>query len=190
MQKNTRDSYSFTSKFFHWTMSVIILTLLAVGLSMTRMDDSDLKWQIYAIHKSFGLIILLLLPMRLTWRLMNSRPHLDMVAPWEKQTAITVHWLLYLAMFLMPMSGWIMSTASNHTPLFFGLFEIAAPVAVNQATASVAYNTHITIAWVLMALLGLHLSGALKGHFIKKNNILKRMLPGRSKGHQDSSSEF
>jgi len=161
-------------------MSIMILSLLAVGLTMTSMDDSDLKWQIYEMHKSFGLLVLLLFPMRLTWRLMNASPHLDMIPKWEQHAAKSVHWLLYFGMLLMPLSGWIMATASGYTPAFFGLFDVPAPVDLNEGTAQLSLAIHHYGAWTLIALLSLHLAAATKAHWLDKNNILKRMLPGKS----------
>jgi cytochrome b561 len=181
MIKNTSTQYGNISKAFHWSMSVIILCLLVVGCIMVQMDDGDTKWQIYALHKSFGLIILTLIPLRILWRLINTTPTLDMVPTWEKHAAKTAHALLYAAMLAMPISGWIMSTASDHIPSFFGLFDVPAPVAASEATATLAGNIHYYVAWTLAGILVLHVGAAIKAHVIDKNTILTRMLPGQQK---------
>jgi len=187
MIKNTYTKYGSVSKSFHWTMSIIILSLLTVGFIMINLDDSPTKWQVYSIHKSFGLIILALIPLRLMWRIINISPTLDMVPSWEKAAAKSLHWLLYLAMFTMPISGWIMSTASDNAPNFFGLFPVAAPVAQSEHLADLAGSIHFYTAWTLVLMLTLHVGAAIKAHVIDKNTVLSRMMPGSQSSKSDTN---
>lgn len=180
MLENTRTKYGNVSKAFHWGMSIIIICLLIAGSIMINLEDGDTKWQIYTVHKSFGLIILALIPIRFAWKLRSITPTLAMVPRWQKLTARSIHWLLYLAMFTMPMSGWIMATASGNPPNFFWLFELPAPVPQDERLAEIALNIHYYAAWTLAIMLVIHLGIAIKAHFFDKNNILARMLPGEN----------
>lgn len=176
MLKNSLTQYGSVAKSFHWLMSAIIISLIAVGFIMINMDKSSLKFSLYDAHKLTGLSILMLVLFRLVWRLNNTVPNLDFVAHWEKLSARLGQWLLYTMMFIMPISGWIMSTAAGYIPSFFGL-EIAFPIDKNEHIANLAKQVHEISAWVLTTLLLLHIIAALKSHLIDKNHILKRMLP-------------
>ena len=179
MMKNNRYAYGSISKGFHWTMSAIIVSLLVAGFIMINLNNSPTKWQIYDIHKSFGLLILLLIPLRTLWRLVNTTPNLDMMSSSERRASKTGQALLYAMMFTMPISGWVMSTAAGYTPKFFSLFTVAAPVAENKQTAEMAGNIHFYTAFCLVTILIMHIGGALKCHLIDKNKVLTRMLPGK-----------
>ena len=158
-------------------MSITIISLIAAGFIMINMGKSALKYSLYDTHKIGGLFVLALIGPRLVWRFYTTTPNLNFVPKWEKVSARMGQWLLYLMMFIMPISGWIMSTAAGYIPSLFGQ-EIAFPVEKNEHIADLAKQVHEISAWVLTTLLILHILAAIKSHWIDKNHILKRMLPG------------
>src|SRR5688572_25366361 len=96
--RNTKDRFGLIHKSFHWIMAVIILLMLSVGFYMTGLGFSPFKLQIYALHKSFGLLILALLTGRILWRLFDKRPApVPTLKWWENALSKLVHFALYFA---------------------------------------------------------------------------------------------
>lgn len=123
--RNTRDRFGFIHKSFHWVMAVIILLMLSVGFYMAALPFSSFKLQIYALHKSFGVLVLILLTGRILWRLFDRRPaRVPTIKWWEDALAKLVHFALYFAIFTMCMTGSYMSAAGEFPVPFFGLFEV------------------------------------------------------------------
>ncbi|MBL4647426.1 MAG: cytochrome b/b6 domain-containing protein [Gammaproteobacteria bacterium] len=112
------------------------------------------------------------------WRFVNPKPEWpDTMSLAERLAARLVHGLLYLLILIVPISGWIMSTAAGYSPSFWGWFTLAMPgIPYSKALAMTANQIHTTAIWVLGILIILHLLAALKHHFINKDNILKRMM--------------
>ncbi|HEY8190606.1 MAG TPA: cytochrome b/b6 domain-containing protein, partial [Micavibrio sp.] len=176
--KNTLERYGVVAKSFHWTVAVLVLGMLALGLYMTGLDISPFKFKLYFWHKSVGATILILMTLRLLWKLSNMRPApLPSHEMWERALAKLIHALLYVCLFTMPLSGWVMSSAKGIAISVFGWFTLPAIVAENKALAHWAVQVHNVAAWVLIGCIVLHLSGALKHHFIDKDSTLRRMFP-------------
>jgi cytochrome b561 len=173
--KNTADAYGSIAKFFHWLVFLLVLGLVIVGFSADSFSDV-IKRPLINIHKIIGLTVLLLTCLRLLWALINPKPALPTDIPrWQYFAAYLVHGLLYAVLFVMALSGWIMSTAAGHPPNFFG-YPLPFPGIVESKTiSSFAWNIHSTAAWILIALVALHVLAALKHHFINKDNVLRRM---------------
>lgn len=180
--RNTDTAYGSVSKTFHWVISVLVILLLIVGLWMTGLEKNEFRWTIYDLHKSFGLLVLFLMVLRTSWMLSNPKP-LSMPHSkfWERIAEKSVHWIFYVVLFLMPISGWIMSTASDHIPRFFGLFSLPAPFVTvgNEQLAELMEDTHEALGYFLIFLIVIHVLAALKHHFIDKDEVLRRMLPKR-----------
>lgn len=178
MLKNTIDTYGSVAKFLHWLIALLIIGMLIFGFLLDYVPK-PLQEQLIGLHKSIGLTILLLLLLRLIWRFFNIQPVYPItIAPWEQIAARSVHYCFYIAIFLMPMTGWLMSSFGGHPVNFWGLINVAFPVQANKVLDDKFFTAHQTIAWIIIALLVVHIAAALKHHFIEKNNIFKRMLPG------------
>lgn len=173
------EKYSKGSKFFHWLTALLIILMLGYGFFL---GDTPEQWQslAYMLHKSFGLTILILIVLRLGWLLYSGKPPLPLTVPaWQRYFAHTVQYSLYFLIILMALCGWIMSVADNYIPSFFGLFNVHFPgVGPDKDLGALMFSAHQTIAWILIALIALHVAGALKHHLIDKDNVLRRMLPG------------
>jgi len=168
--------YTTASKFFHWVIAGIVILMLAFSFFLE--DVSKLYQPLaYMIHKSFGLTVLALMILRIIWILHRGRPDLPNTMPnWEKMLSLTVQYSFYILLFVMPLSGWILSCASDHTPQWFGLITIPFPgITPNEQLAEWMDETHKILAWLLIGLLFLHVCGALKHHFLDKDYILRRM---------------
>ena len=175
---NTQSSYGSVAKTFHWLIAVIIFGLLIVGLVMTGMPNSLDKFRIFGLHKSFGITVLVLVSLRLLWKMKNVAPALpDSLSRIEKNLAHLGHAALYLLMFAMPLSGWAMSSASGFPVSVFGWFVLPDIVHPNPELRADFIYLHDTMAWVLIDMVTLHVLAALMHHFYHKNNILRRILP-------------
>lgn len=175
---NSRTEYGSVTKFFHWLLFLLIAGMLAVGFIMVEMNDSPGKFRLYFFHKAIGLLILGLMALRLLWTVSNPKPQLPTHVPsLLRWGAIGGHWLLYLLLFAMPLSGWILSCAAGHPPSFFGLFQASLPIEKNKALASFMGEVHETIAWIIIVVVSFHIIAALIHHYYFKDNVLRRILP-------------
>ena len=180
MLKKQVPNYSTGSKWIHWLVALIVISMLAGSFFLDDVPE-QYKGRAYMIHKSVGLTVLFLMILRLFWIRYRGKPALPVsVSAWERFLSHLVQYSLYVFVILMPLCGWIMSVAANRTPVFFGLFPVPIPgIAPNKALSQLMLQAHITIAWIIIALLVLHIAGALKHHFIDKDDVLRRMWRNR-----------
>lgn len=174
--KNTKDSYGLISKAFHWLTALIILALIVVGLYMGSIPYGPFKLEIYALHKSFGILVLWLVGLRIIWKLLTTKPEAHPNHQWwERALAKITHLFLYVAMFSMPLSGWLMSSAGEYPVPFFG-FQMPDLVGKDKDLAGLMHQVHEILAYILIGAVVLHAIGALKHHFIDKDSTLIRMM--------------
>jgi len=175
--RNTKRSWGSLSKALHW---LIVLLIINQWVIAERADDltgfqkfTALNW-----HKWFGMTIFMLAIVRLVWRLANPVPDLTAeTRPWERVLAKISHALLYTLIFAMPLTGWIMSSARAFGVSWFNLFAFPNLVGKNEHIYELTHGLHEVLFNVLVAVAVLHALGALKHHFIDRNDVLKRMLP-------------
>jgi cytochrome b561 len=176
--RNTPDSWGSVQKTFHWIVAALVVFMLCLGLYMTGVKLSPRMFGLFALHKSIGITVLALIVLRLLWTLASRRPDpLPSHRRWEKLLANLIHGFLYAAVIFMPLSGWVMSSAKNFHVSVFGLFTLPDIVAPDPALAKRAVHFHDTLAWCLIAAVGLHIAGALKHHVVDRDSTLRRMLP-------------
>ena len=172
--------------FLHWSIALMILLMLPMGFLMED-APSSLKPLIYNLHKSIGLTIIALSLFRIVWRLLNPPPALpDSMPRSQKILAHAAHWALYAFIIGMPLSGWLMVSATAKYPIdFFGLgiapFLPMPHLEDAKATGHMLTEWHESIAYGGIALLVVHIGAALKHHFVAHDGILQRMLPLRPK---------
>lgn len=174
--KNTENGFGLISIAIHWLMALLIIGLLAIGLYMTRIGISTQKLELYGLHKEFGILVLLLVIVRLIWRIENITPSLDSLIYLEKLAARSMHVAFYIFMFLLPLTGWAMSSAAGLPVSFFGLFVLPDLVHPNEHLQQLLAKIHEWLAYGLILAISGHVAAALKHHFIDKDTILKRML--------------
>lgn len=184
--RNSPERWGAFAQLLHWTIAVLIIGLALVGLTMDDLPNSPTKVKVYALHKSIGLTVLALVTPRLLWRLVDRRPPLPPGMPaWERILASLTHGLLYVAMFVMPLSGWLYNSASNFPLKWFNLFAVPALSGPDRELKHLAHEIHENTFYVIAVLFALHLAGALKHHFIDRDPTLARMTPGLSPPSQD-----
>jgi cytochrome b561 len=180
MQTNHKDvvTYSGGFKCLHWLVAMLVLAMLGLGFFLGDMP-SVLKATAYMLHKSTGLTILGLMLIRVVWIWGAGKPRLPETVPfWERVLASIIQYALYVFLIAMALSGWLMATASNKIPVYFGWFPVPFPgLSPNEILADWMYSAHGVIAWILVCLVGLHMAGALKHWLIQKDDVLQRMLP-------------
>ncbi len=173
--RNSSVSYGCVSKFFHWTIALLVICMLAFGFFMGNIPD-DYKGMVYNIHKLTGLTILTLMIFRVLWMLINPKPEsLAGTRWWEKWAERTVHLALYVTVIAMPLAGWIGASAANKPP-HIGEFKLLLPVAQSKPLSETSFDMHTILACTIITLLCLHIGAALFHHFVRKDNVLKRMM--------------
>lgn len=172
---NTDDKYGIVQKSLHWAIAVLILWLIPVGLNMDSMPNSPFKFEIYAMHKSFGLVVFFLGVARLLWRFFSPVPdELETHKPWEVALANAAHFWLYVCILGMPLTGWLMSSAGEFPVPFFGI-QMPYLIGKDENLAELFGDAHEILGYTLLFVLSLHMAGALKHHVLDKDETLKRM---------------
>lgn len=175
---NTPVSYGSVTKILHWVTALLIITLLTVGFTMGGIKDLPVKFTVYGLHKSLGVTVLLLVLARAAWHVYSRRPDpVETLSPRDRRGAAGMHYLLYALMILMPLSGWAMSSAFGRPVSFFGLFTLPDFVAPDPDLGKALAARHRQIAWVIIVAVSLHAGAALWHHFVRKDAVLRRMLP-------------
>lgn len=179
MQRPARASYSSYSKVaiaLHWIIAVLILGNIAGALLAEQVDKAT-AGTIMATHKSIGLTVLMLSIVRLVWRLTHAFPHFAEATPkWDAVLARATHIAFYGLMIAIPLAGWAMVSAGSRPLEWFGLFPWPK-LPVSKAFADVAHDAHGLLAFFTLGLAALHIAGALKHHFVDRDDVLARMLP-------------
>jgi cytochrome b561 len=178
--KNTLSSYGFVSKNFHWIMAVIILFNFTLGYFMGDLDKGPLRFFIFNLHKSLGISIIILIILRLFWRLINLVP-----APLSQNYLLNklskvVHYFFYFILLVVTFSGWTYSSARGGPINVFGLFSVPALVEKNDEIAKIARNIHTLSVYVFITFVAIHILASLYHHYFLKDKTLKRMWFGRS----------
>lgn len=184
MLRNSSTGFGAVAIAFHWAMAVLILALVGLGLYMTGLEQNDPSlYPLYQLHKSLGLTALALAVLRLVWRAINPSPRLPQtMSRIERLAAHLGHAGLYALMLAIPLSGWLMVSASpwGIPTIFFDLFTVPhlpVPEALGDKAAAEAVlkGVHEVLGWFLIVLVGLHAAAALKHHFISRDTVLRRM---------------
>ena len=176
--RNTTRSWGSLSKALHWLIVLLIINQWVIGARADALPNGLAKLQVLGLHKSFGMTVLILAVIRLVWRLLNPTPDLSAeTKPWERGLAKISHFLLYALIFAMPLTGWLMSSAKSYSVSWFKLFQFPDLVAPSEKLFQLMHDAHHLLFGTLVIVALLHIAGALKHHFIDKNDVLKRMLP-------------
>ncbi len=182
-----RTRYTSVAIALHWLIALGIFAMLAMGLVMTHVKLAPLMvFKLYQLHKSVGITILLAALLRLLWRFTHRPPALPSDMPqWEKGAAEGTHVVLYLLMIGMPLVGWALVSASplNIPTVLYGVIPwphlpVFADLHDKAHVAPILGMIHAYGAYALIALLLLHAGAALRHHFVMRDEVLRRMIPG------------
>lgn len=176
--RNSPQRYGNLSIFIHWLVAVTVYGMFALGLWMVTLSYySDWYHQAPDLHKSIGITLMLVMIIRVIWRIISPPPPpLKSYSRVTRIAAVAVHILLYTLLFSILISGYLISTAEGKAISLFGLTEIPAILIAGATQADVAGKIHLWLAWGVVIISLLHGLAALKHHFIDKDTTLKRML--------------
>ncbi len=174
--------YTKTAKGLHWLMAVLFFGMLGLGFYMQGLPLSPDKLKLYSWHKWVGVTVFLLALFRIAWRVTHQPPPLPGSMPRLIQIAAHAgHHMLYMLMFLIPLSGWLMSSAKGFQTVWFGILPLPDLIEKNKLLGDLLQTVHVSLNYLFIAVLIGHIGAALKHHFIDKDDILTRMLPGSGK---------
>ncbi len=169
------NRYSTVARTLHWIIALLIVANLALGFAH---DALPKDWAVMPVHKSIGLTVLALTLVRIGWRLTHRAPPLPAAMPgWERGAAQATHFAFYALMLLLPLSGWIMSSAGDRPLNWFFLFDVHKfAVTREDAIVGLSRAAHGPLGFVWAALILLHVAAALRHHFVLRDGVLRRML--------------
>jgi cytochrome b561 len=171
-------TYHPVAKALHWTVALLVLGLLAIGLWMVGLPLGLPKLQAYAWHKWIGLTVLVLTVLRLLWRWRSPPPPLPpTIARWELALAPLAHWTLLALLIAMPVTGWLMSSAAGVAVVWFGVLPLPDLVPRDQQLFAALRTTHHILSRVLMVTIALHLAAVLRHDVLRRDGIFRRMSP-------------
>jgi cytochrome b561 len=177
--------YSPAARHMHWVTAGIVFCMVPVGLYMTYRGNTLDIWDgltnaLYSGHKLTGLLLLLLVVLRLGYRFKNGAPPSEpSLEGWQKAASHLTHWSLYGLLLAVPLAGW-MGISLYPSLGVFGLFNLPGLVSPDQDRAALAFLAHKWLGIVMGLLIVTHISAALFHHLIRKDGVLRRMLPGLS----------
>jgi cytochrome b561 len=169
--------YSGTAIALHWLVFALIACGFALAVYMTGLPLSPLKLKYYSWHKWIGVTVFLLALARLCWRLTHAAPPPVAMPVWQRRAAAVAHALLYVLIVVIPLSGWLYSSATGVPTVYLGLLQLPDLLTRDKALAEVLKNVHVSLNYTMLALVVVHAAAALKHHFIDGDNVLARMLP-------------
>ena len=170
--------YTATAITLHWLTAVLIVGSVCVGFYMVGLTLSPQKLKLYSWHKWSGITIFLLAAARLIWRARHPAPPLPAESPaWQRFAAAINHWLLYVLLICIPISGWVMSSAFGVKVVYFGVIPLPDLVEKNKELAELLKGVHETLVFTMLALVAVHVAAAVKHHFVDRDEVLHRMLP-------------
>lgn len=171
------DRYNLVAITLHWLIAALIFALFGLGWYMGALPDGPERSWYIALHKSIGLTVFGLVVVRLIWRLTHRPPSLPKsVPPWERKAAALNHYVLYVAMFIQPISGYLSSSFSGYKTRYFG---IPLPHwGWKDETLNTFFNTiHVLDSYLLLTLVVIHIAAALRHLLVLRDRVFQRMLP-------------
>ena len=192
-RENTHTTYGSVTKSFHWLTALLILSMIPLGfiannlayqikdpsIPSTGEDIARVAW-LFSLHKTVGVALFFTALLRIGWAISQPKPKLlNGDKTLEAWAAVTVHWMLYSSLVIVPLSGWVHHAATTgFAPIWWPFGQSLPFVPKDQVLADQTATLHMVSVFVMMGSLGLHIAGALKHHVIDKDATLKRMLPG------------
>jgi len=181
MLRNSATHYGAIAKTLHWLIGLLFIGQWILGLASQQVDDPALQFDLYQWHKSFGMLLLALVALRIVWTLASLHPALPAsMTSLEQRAARAAHLLLYGALVALPITGWLVASASPLGIPTFAFNRVVIPplpIARSDAAEALWSTVHATIAYAAAALVALHIAAALYHHLIRRDEVLRRMLP-------------
>ena len=176
--RNTSASYGLVAIIIHWLVALVVFGLFGLGYWMVELSYYD-DWYRRApdIHRSIGILLLMVMVFRVVWRAANVSPEpLPSHTRWEVRSAHMAHFLLYVLIFVAMVSGYLISTADGSSISVFDWFEVPSVTGQIKGMEDTAGTVHYWSTWAIVGLAAVHAAGALKHHLLDRDRTLRRML--------------
>ncbi len=170
------ESYGAVAISLHWLSALLIAAVLGVGWYMGDMPKGADRLVMMGRHQTIGLLLVALVLVRLLWRRLHGGPEMPMTGLMDKLAA-AVQVSLYGLMLLIPLLGYLTSSFGGHAVVVFGGVHVPLLTGIDHDVHEFMGSAHQVLAYVMLALIALHVAGALKHHFILRDDVLTRMLP-------------
>jgi cytochrome b561 len=171
--------YSGPAKLLHWLILALLIAQFIFAWSMPHLRRDTPVTTVISLHFNFGIIVLAVAIVRLAWRARHGEPKPeDGLPPWQVQSARTIHWLLYLLLFIIPLLGWMNASWRGMPVVMLGL-ELPHLLAKRAPGWGWTGDVHNLLGnYLMLTLVGLHVAAALYHYFVRRDRVLHRMLPG------------
>ena len=176
-QKAPSGSYGLVARIFHWLIFALLVAQYTVGSIMPHIGRHTVDETWVAWHFDIGAVILLVIVLRFVWRLVQPVALATRLAPWERVLSRFTHYILYALIFVMTMLGWIAANAHGFDVYLLGL-KLPALAPNHSGWGHECGDIHNVLVYVLLGFIILHIAGALYHRFIKKDDVMQRMLSG------------
>ncbi|HXX83962.1 MAG TPA: cytochrome b [Casimicrobiaceae bacterium] len=176
-----RARYTTTAIVLHWIIAVAVIGQVAMGWWMQEIPKVPFgpRANAFNLHKSIGMTVLMIMAVRLAWRASHRPPSLPEMPPWQARAARVNHWVLYVCLFVQPLTGYLGSAVSGYPVLYFGLALPAwAPKSI--FLKDLLSLVHLVDSCVLAAAIAIHIAAALKHQLVDQDHLLRRMWPWRA----------
>lgn len=181
---NTKTTFGLVSKLLHWLIALGIIGLIWLGWWMVGLSYYN-PWynRGLELHKAFGLLVLLLVFAKFCWQIANRPPGPGAtLKPWERMASTGMHWVLYVMMVVLPVTGYMITTSAGQGVSIFGWFDVPALLPQSDTVRDAAIAIHYYFSYGAIALVLGHAGAALKHHFVDKDDTLIRMTWGKFRG--------
>lgn len=171
-----RLHYGTTAKVLHWLIVALLVVQYLIGWFMPDIHGNMLPGDAMILHLSFGLTILVLIVLRLLWRLTHPVAPESSLPAWQRLSSELVHWLLYLAVLATTITGWIFASFRGWSVKYF--FAVPLPMVASKSPAGIKFidGWHQAAEWTLLVLVGIHVLSAVLHIFYYRDRIMQRML--------------
>lgn len=177
MSLPAQERYTPVAIALHWLVALLVFCNLALGLSMVPMPFTPRKLEVYLVHKWIGITVFLLACARLAWRAGHPPPPPVPAPLWQTRAAAVAHGLLYVLLLIVPVSGWLYSSATGVQVVYLGLLPLPDLVPKDKALARLLLGFHVGLNSALFLLVFVHAAAAIRHHVVQRDAVLARMLP-------------
>lgn len=174
-----QQGYSGIAKSLHWIVALCVIAIVPMGIMMGNLPDGPAKNNVFEFHKSLGALILMLMTVRIIYRVVKGAPPEPNIPAFYRVAGQVTHWALYVLLIATPMVAWIGYNAFGVRVPFFGLFELPALIGKNEPLSDTMFTVHRWLGLTVGALVLMHIGAGLFHFFIRRDGVLQRMLPGR-----------
>ncbi|MDB5809518.1 MAG: cytochrome b [Betaproteobacteria bacterium] len=171
--------YTSTAIALHWLIFALVAAGFSLAVYMVDLPLSPLKLRYFSWHKWIGVTVFMLALVRLAWRLTHPAPSNAAMPRWQQRAASAGHAALYALIIIIPISGWLYSSAAGVQTVYLGVVALPDLVGKDKALAQLLKSIHVTLNYTLLGIVIVHAAAALRHHFFDRDDVLKRMLPQR-----------